>query len=306
LILIYFTNNDDFFSKSKIDTGKNPFSRGKFYLYKYLFFLKTLKSSNLGFTKFLSYFFESLWVNSFGTFDKKLDPRLIFDKVCLPHENWIEPLLKIGFPKNSLVVTGSPIFDMYNILNIKEQKFEKNKITKILLVTQSHQSHGTVSGKVYSKKLLELISEIQKNPKYELGLKIHPTSETVEEYSKILKNFNSQIPIFQQEHLSEILENYDVAISFGKFSGVHFDILMSGTPLITMTIFDDPEQITVLKHNCSIRCDSTSNLDNIIDDLSNKLIPMKNIESFLYTVSNPLDGKASERFADEILLTVNE
>ena len=293
-----------FFSKSKDDCGYNPFSRGVFYLYKYFFYLKTLKSSSVGFSNFFSDVVESLWMNSFGTIDKKFDVRLITDKICLPNDNWIEHLEKFGIPKTTLVVTGSPIFDNYNFSKIKPQNFKQKNTIKILLVTASHVSHGFVSEKEYYENLFKIIFEIQKNPNFSLDIKIHPTSENIQSYSKILKEFNSSIQIFQQENLSDVLNTYDVAISFGIWTGAHLDILVSGTPLIMMTVFDNPEEIAVLKYNCAYRCDFVSDLEKIINNLSVNPIPINNIRSFLHLVSNPFDGKASERFAEIIISTI--
>jgi len=121
-----------------------------------------------------------------------------------------------------------------------------------------------------------------------------------------LNKFSSEIPIFQQENLSGLLEDYDVAISLVVWTGSHLDILNSGTPLIIMPLFENPEQSPVLKCDCAFRCDSISYLETVIKDSLDRSIPMKNIQSFFNLVSNPFDGKASERFADVILSTLDK
>jgi hypothetical protein len=289
-----------FFSKSDINNTHNPFSRGEFYLYKYFFYLKTLKSCNFGISKFFSHFIESLWINSFGTVDKKLDSRLISDKVCLPYSDWIKPLTKIGFPKNLLIITGSPILDHYvpSLFNRKSNTI--NDPIKILIVTNPLYSHGLTSKKTQMDFLSNVITQLIKINNFDISLKIHPTSESLQDYQEIQNKFKTKINIFQKEKLGSFIQNFDIALSFGSFDTSNLDVIITGTPLISITFPNFPKS-KLIKHKAAYGCDHIRDLPKIIQNTLESPPSKENIIKFFNTVTSPLDGCASERMANVIL-----
>jgi hypothetical protein len=294
-----------FFSKSNIDIGNNTFSRGRFYLYKYFFYLKTLKSCNLGYSEFFSHFVESLWVNSFGTLDKEFDTRLISDKVCLSNDDWIDPLTKFGLPKNSLTVIGSPIFDNFTPSLFHAKTISTYNPVQILIVTNPLYTHGYTSKKTQMSFLSTLVNTLIKIGNFDISLKIHPTSESLQDYEEFQKKNNAKIKIFQKESLGSLIQNFDIALSFGPFDTANLDVIITGIPLISISFPNCPKSI-LIEQKAAHGCDSISDLPKIIQNTLESPPTKENIVNFFKMVTDPFDGCASDRMADVILNSVEK
>ena len=101
--------------------------RGNFFIYKYLFLLKTKKSMNISFLNIFRSVFKEIFMY---LTNRNLSSNTLPDFHFLPNTQMIDELTKLNIKKNRLFVTGNPIWDnLYeNSTKIINQKSETNKI----------------------------------------------------------------------------------------------------------------------------------------------------------------------------------
>lgn len=302
---IFYSKISRFFSKRADSHSKNKsFGKGKFYLFKYFFYLCTVKSIGTNTLCLILTILESMWINSFGIMNKKFDTRLICEQICLANDTWINPLVKEGFPVDILHVTGSPLFDEYSINSIP-QKHHTNFPAKVLLVTSPMNTHGIWSNKRQRDLVENIVIEMKKyNQKIDFAIKIHPTSENIQFYQEILNDLNLNNKIYQNEKLAELLKQFDVVLSFGVVSGSTLEILYSGLPFVMMNMFINMQSYSFIKNKLAIECSSISKLMASIEEAIKNEPSRKYLENYFYTFSKPLDGRASERIGDVIISIV--
>lgn len=302
---IIFSKVSRFLSRNSGQYDNNQmFGKGRFYLYKYFFFLRTVRSTKISLKSYLMIILDSIWVNSFGVMSRKLDKRLIVDSVCLATESWVNQLTKEGFPKNILHVTGSPIFDKYNIESFSHREFHKFPL-KVLIVTSTMKTHGVWTDKKQQEIIEQIILELKKHSdKFEFAIKIHPTSDDMEFYQNIIRDIDPSIKIFQKENILDLLKEFDIAVSYGMISGSTFDILYSGLSLVIVNLFGKSYLPHLAQMGLITECYDISNLADSIIHATKTIPPEKELKQFFFSASKPLDGKASERMAQVILSTV--
>lgn len=287
----FFSNNSS--------NNKKIFSRGQFYLSKYSFLLKTIKASDTGFLFLLRNLFENIWFNSLGIIDLKRDSRLNVDAVCLSTPTWVQPLTDNGLKKEILHVTGSPLFDNYNIESINFKKFNGIYPIRVLFLPIPLHTHGKISKREYLGLITNILEKLKNSDKVLTSIKIHPTSDHKEDYVKILNKINYDVSIFQKEKLSELIKNYDVAVSFGDFSNAHMESILSGIPLVMITNDSNLELTTRFKVARS--CKNINSLVATIEEVVSKPPSKENLSNFLFSYSDPFDGNASERISQIII-----
>lgn len=302
---IFISKIRRFFGKINDSPNSPSASKGKFYFYKYKFLYKTLKAVGYSKLQLIQNVLENIWINTIGVMDKNIfDRKLLTDKICLATIDSEKYYLQSGFPNEILHVTGSPLFDDYQIDNILTKNLSQDKFLQILIVTTPLSLHGLMSKHEQTsliKNLLNILNQNQTRIKF--ALKIHPSSESIQDYEEILHSKNLSIPIFQKEPISEILQEYDIAISFGVYSSVILDILFSGTPLILLAVDKQIRNLLVLT-NIALEC---KNVDEIMEKINFAKTnqPLKEpIENFLKNTSYPLDGHASDRISSIILSSI--
>lgn len=297
-----------FSNKTNNKSDKQILGRGRFYLLKYRFLLKTLRATKVTIWELLQNIFENIWVNTIGIMNKDIDKRLAVDVICLNNDSWINSLIQAGFDKKSLVITGSPLYDNHKIDSIRARDRHTNDRIRILFVTTPLYSHGQWSKNQQKDFVKRVISELKK---YEnsitFDIKIHPTSEEIEFYKEIIQEMHFEdISIFQHDKLNELLQNYDLAISFGRFSTSHLDILLSRVPLIIISEFYESKEIFVLKYGLALECASISSLAQKIEESINFCPSDEDLANFCNVFSKPFDGLAANRIADVILQVANK
>jgi hypothetical protein len=281
--------------------------RGKFMVFKYLFYVKTQTAIDRNFLKITSEFFKDLYQ---FLFNKPPRANLITDLVLLHYENQIELLKKFGFDENKLTMIGNPLLDK---IQDNFQKFEpvknNSKRIKILVVTDSLYEHGIWSYNQRNNFLNSLFSELSKYSEIDFSLKIHPSAEQRDFYINLLGKLNLNIKIFQSEELLKIISKFDLVISYGA-STSHSEISFCGMKLIlldsTVDLIPFPLITEGVESGHVVKCTNISELYPMILKLKNKDLEISRdfIES-KKKLFYKLDGKSTERAANAIVNLVN-
>lgn len=275
--------------------------RGRFFIYKYLFLLRTQRAVKLSMLKIIEDFF--MLIRAHLRVMKHLhDPRFACNLHFVETESLIESLVKKGFERSTLIVTGIPMYDSIF------QKFQKlppndrkdNKI-RVLLLTHAMYEHGFWTKNQRDSLVRGIVSEICKH-KNEISLvvKIHPSSEILSEYKSIINPLDPSIPIHQQGDVIDFFHESDVVIAYSTESALVYALVME-KPIIIC----DPhglERDLLLERDLVMKCENLAQLVPAIKSviLSNPATKQK-VDAFVQEFFYKLDGLASERTSDAIL-----
>jgi hypothetical protein len=292
-----------FENSTPTDTEKNKkqfMRRGRFYIYKYLFLFKTLNATNLNIFQTIQKCFLVLKLLLTATPDV-VDSRFANTLHWLESESIVEPLIKNGFDKSSLVITGNPMFD---VSYRKIQQFQSSKNgdkIRVLLLPSTHYEHGFWTKKQRDFVISEIIKKILENKnQLELTIKIHPSTAVISEYKSIIHPIDQSIKIYQNGEVLDFLNDADVVISFW-FGSAEAYALLAKKPLIFCNFLNDKTDV-ILQRGLALECKEISSLVESIHKvfLSNPASEQKRDE-FIREVLYKWDGKASERISDAIL-----
>jgi len=271
--------------------------RFRFFIYKYLFMLKTKIVTKQKLTKIFTSLITDFQIYFF---DKPIPYNNLPDLHLLHHPYQIRIFNQKEISEN-LVVIGNILLDN---IPTSVTKHNDRKNLKILLVTDSLLEHGLWSEKQKINFLKELF-QILKNNNFEFSIKIHPTSENLDEYRQITKNFGINVKIFQMEDIWKILPDYELVISFG-FSNSHTELSFAGQKLIILNPNQEFPLMDLVEEGKScghvMNCSDFSDLPSLIHKLNKKEVTLT--DEFL-KARNELfyknDGKSAERGSEAIL-----
>jgi hypothetical protein len=277
--------------------------RGRFFFFKYLFLIKTKFIVKCNFFIILKTIIDDFFIYAF---DKSLRYSHLPDLYLLHHESQIESFTDQGLDPKKMIVIGNLLLDRINKKNqhISFNDFKKIK-TRILIVTDSLFEHGIWSHKQKDEFLEKLLKILNQDNSIEFSIKIHPISENIEDYKKLLSQLNIQSHIFQSEDLLDILYNFDIALSYG-YSNAHTEISFSGKKLIllqTETQFPTMDLIDEgITSGHVIKCLHMDNLLSLICDFNKKDVMLTT--TFVEECNKLFyknDGKSAERGSSAIL-----
>ena len=148
------------------------------------------------------------------------------------------------------------------------------------------------------------LTEILKDKEINVSVKLHPSSQILENYQKII---NESVPIFQQGDILDHLAKNDILITYsGKYSSVHVFSSLMKKPMILCNYFNRKPGVYV-ENKLAIECIDPKKLVDIIHKVSKKNpIPNERIEEFVKEFFYKPDGKASERLCNAILELINK
>ena len=153
------SNVNRFFQSSiPTDTKQNKkkfMRRGRFYIYKYVFLLRTMMAIK---TNRLQTLF-TIW--KFVLSDR-LHPRFANDTIqFLENESLLKQRLDIGFKRSNLVVTGNPIYDTaFKKLSNKKPSIKKDGMIQVLLAPSTLYEHGFWTSKQRDIAIKETLTKI--------------------------------------------------------------------------------------------------------------------------------------------------
>jgi hypothetical protein len=301
-MLIEISKN--FFSNSVLTDNKPNqkkfMRRGKFFLYKIKFLLKTHKSYHANFLKIIKELFVILW--SFYSYTKNPHKDIKFgcDLYLIFGKKDFEDAIKNGYSSKNLFLCGNIRYD-FLFKNLK--KLEKKQISKklrILMITTPFYEHGWWSKKQRDTIIKSVVQEIVKQKDYHLTIKIHPSSENLSEYKAIINSIDSTIPLFQKGDVLKFLEDTDLVISFITSEPVLTSLFLQ-KPIVFFNAGQYKNTLLVDKELVS-ECNSINSLSSIIDNTySNFSLQKKKIDIFIEDYFFKSDGLASERATKKIL-----
>jgi len=279
------------------------FRRGRFFFYKYLFLIKTKLAVKYNFFKIIKSIFNDFFMYAL---DKSLPFSTLPELYILHHESQIKRFTDQGLDSKKMIVIGNLLLDRINIKNHTrhDSSLKQNKIC-VLIVTDSLFEHGIWSFNqrdVFLKKLFETLNQ---DKSIEFSIKIHPVSEDIEYYEKLLSELEIQPHIFQSEDLWDLIYDYDVVLSYG-YSNAHTEISFSGKKIIlikTQTPFPTMDLIEEGKLSGHVKeCKDILELIPLIHDFNQKKMILtddfiQEREKLFYKN----DGKSAERGSNAIL-----
>lgn len=296
-----------FESSVPTDTNVNKktiMRRGKFFLYKYLFLMRTQKALQMTwlevFRDFLMLVKDYVVVSKYS-----IHPRFANTLHFLENDIVRENILKCGFQASSLVVTGSPMYDLvFQKLNKQKHTIKSSKINVLIAASTLYEA-GYWTQEQRNFTIKSIVSEIQKHKdKISLIVKIHPSSSVLSDYESLIHDIDSSIPLYQEGGILEFLGNIDVEISFST-SSPEWYALLYGKPIIICDFFNIQGDI-FLEKNLAARCTEPSLIVKTIHDvLSSNPATEDKKEKFIKTYMYKWDGLCAERISNKLLELLN-
>jgi len=300
-------NLSRFFHKSiPTDTNQNKkqqFRRGRFFIAKYLFLVKTQRNVKMNLFQIILNFFM---IFKHHLLDTPTDSRFSTTIHFLEDEKLQKWLIKSGFQKSSLIVTGNPMFDepLKKSFN-KKNPLEKTKKKRILLAPSTSYEHGIWTKEQRDFTIKEIIKQIyKKNDELSVTVKIHPSTSILSEYISIIHKIDSSISVYQKGGIQEFLENSDLVITFESSTAEVYAIIAK-KPIVICNFFNS-KQDTLVKYGLAVECRKPSDLLESIEKASNISEYDKKRYDFIKEFLYKPDGCASERICDEILKLLNK
>lgn len=203
--------------------------KGRFILYKFGFFYRTLRCMDEGFFKALMTPCREMFLIALG---RDSHYNRLPDYYFLPDDSAVPILVNDGINRESIFVIGNPFWDNFEIKrNIELKKIDPGGKIRVLVLTSPLYEHSHWSYKQRVDFITILVSNLKKNPSLEISFKIHPSSEDRQDYLNILKDYDDGIMIFQLENISDIIDDFDVVVSYGPTSG-QTEVIASGARLV--------------------------------------------------------------------------
>ena len=284
------------------DEQSQSLRRGRFFLYKYRFFIKTQLAVK---TNIFKIFF--LLLRDFINFG--LNRPLRFSTLAEHYLLWDELEINryryYGIPTEKISVVGNPLLDdiFHKISTVKTRTITNDKI-KILIFTDSLYEHGIWSYEERESFLKNLFGKLQEDKTILFDLKIHPTTESKTYYQKLSKKLGFTAKIFQSEDLYDLINDYDIIVTYGT-STAHTELSLCGKKTILIRIKSLAKFVLVdeaIKAGLIKQCNNFMDLIPLIHDFHKQEINLtKEFVEQRTKYFYKFDGKSGERAADSII-----
>ena len=282
------------------DTNENQkqfMRRGRFWIHKYLFLLRTQLAVKMSILKIIEDFFilfsaHFIW--------KKNNPKFAVDYHFVEGNLLFNNLIKMGYKKSSLILTGNPVYDKAFQKLTQFSPSTKNTKIRVLLLTHAMYEHGFWTRKQRDDLVKVLVTEISKHKdEMSLVVKIHPSSEILSDYEKLIQPIDSSIPIHQKGDIQEFINNSDVVLAYSTSSGP-IQALVLKKPIIIINL--NPSYDIMLERDLVMRCTEPSKIISFIHKaISVNHTTDKKINDFVSDYMYKTDGLAYERVGKAII-----
>jgi len=283
------------------DQKKGFMRRGRFFLFKYIFLLKTMKVTRMRLDNIIKHFFIVLKIHISHKVPF-IDSRFENTLHVLESEMLVKPMLNAGFHKSHLAVIGNPMYDsaFKKFRNLTPLENKSDKIRVLFLPLQLYEiGYWTKNQRDFAVK--EIIREIsQQKDKISLIVKIHPSAQVLQEYKFLVHSIDSSILVYQKGDVIDYLDNIDVVVSFPPNSTALIYSLIAKKPLLLCNFFFDQKGI-LLEKIVATECNEPSLIIESIHKLQSFNPATKNFQKFIKEFLFKGDGNACERFTDAIL-----
>ena len=303
-----------FFEKSvstdEHQTQKKFMRRGKFFLYKFSFVMKTQNSIKMNFFEKIK--FRLILLRHHLSLEiLPIDSRFANNLHWLSSESLVLPLIEAGFDKNTIIVTGDPLFDkqfkqMHNLQSKNEQK------VNVLFAPSTFFEHGLCTKFEQDNAIKSIIKTILKNKSLNLTLKIHPSSANFSDYRKLIDSIDPSIEIHQSGDIIDFIKHSDLLILFPLTTVCVFAIAAK-KPVIIFNFLNIKGDVFI-ENNVAEQCINSSQLPSLINSVTNNPLSEGKINKFLTTDTTPFKPglrnceviSVSKRFADTIYRIYNK
>ena len=173
-----------------------------------------------------------------------------------------------------------------------------------MIFTDSLYEHGIWSYKERESFLKNLFGKLQEDKTILFDIKIHPTTESETYYQGLFKKLRLSAKIFQSEDLYDLINNYDIIVTYGV-STTHTELSLCGKKTILISTKHLPTFLLVdeaIAAGYVKQCNSLIDLIPLIHDfheqeinLTNEFIEQR--DKYFYK----FDGKSGKRAADSII-----
>lgn len=274
------------------------FSRLNFIFFKLKFFLRTLILSKSKFNVKYNIFSSGIkflinqtvpYVNRTLSADLEFcSVSSLYDLICKNNNNI-----------SNIVLVGDPIYDeFFKKRNLNKIKKPSKKIEVLLAPT----TIVAKSGHTMKKDTLKLITtKLSKNKdEFDLFVKLHPTSDSLQFYKKHIHSIDDSILLYQKGSIEPYVELSDVVITFTHLTSAIIFPLILRKPIILCNFFNVPlpdniEQIAFV-------CTNPDDLQNIILEACEKNHEKyNNIDLYLKSISHNTDGTSAQQITNSII-----
>ena len=274
------------------DDKKILFKRGRFFLYKYLFLVKTQLKLKTSFDNILT-----IWKYVISDTNNSKFGNNIFQ--FLENSELFETQIQSGFKKSNLFITGNSMYDKL-FKKFSENKIKHNEFTNVLFIPSTLYEHGFWTLKQRNFVLKEIATQINQNSTLNLSVKIHPSSSNFTDYSSVIHSINPSIQIFQKGSVEEFLHDVDVVIS-SQSSTAEVYALLANKRIVICDFFNSEYDDLFVKKGIAISCKNPSDIISSINKA--KILPSyeENRKKFIDDFLFKWDGKSSERISNHLL-----
>ena len=297
---IFLEHVRQFFEKKNVGSENNiQANRGKNFLKKCYFLIRTLRSIQKSHLEVIAELFEQIKLfyhpPSVG-FQEKYNCDLMFTE----NSPSVDFLVNSGLKRENIRVVGNPVFD--NAFEKRDQILPKDdKKLNILFITanlESGQGKSNFSKSKRNKMIKETITSLnQFHKETSLVIKIHPTAENYMEYKKLLEKFEN-VHLSQKDDIIDLINKTDIIITPTTSTATIIALIMN-KPIIVWNYFHVEDDI-LLRAGAVLECKNISELNNCLDSV--KSFREKNAEKINNIIDeNLLYENPSQRIANEIL-----
>lgn len=226
------------------------------------------------------------------------------DKIMVMGNFYKRLFISRGVPSSRIIVTGYPLLDevpekmsSFNKSLIYEKLKLRSTQKLAVLVTQPFVEDG-IWGSAVRERLVETVIEASKHlENVQFLVKLHPR-EDICTYEKIVGN---QMPILKDVNLHELLLASDVVLTVSSTVGLW--ALAYKKPLIILNYLSSGHE-SLYREVAAMVNDPKELITIIRTAISNS--NERKAELFLFDHISKLDGKASRRIAEQIILMVGQ
>ena len=292
------------FTQVKIDSELDESRAINFLFREYKFLLRTIKKMNFNLFELIKFLITYPRVQLFSRFHiahhKINEPILTLCSTI----SWKDKLVKQGFDEKKIKVIGTPLydnlFDKTKDIDFKHTNLEK---IKILFCTASMHEHGIWSKEIEDGLIKNTINKLNEHEDFQVSLKIHPVTSSIDEYKKLIKETKLDVKLYQKESFLELIKEYDVIITYGPSSIVHECILLR-KPIVLLQLINDSLTESMYDEDTINICKNLDNIFNDINDAQNKTINQTIRDEQIENMIGKFDGECSERAVNEILKAI--
>ena len=283
------------------DSSKKFMRRGKFFLFKYQFVLKTQLATKMRFLKIIGNFISHMNYH-LSVYTNLYNPKFAVDLHFVETKKLVDTLIKNGFESSSLLPTGIPMYDnVFEILEKIKVKPKTDEKKQVLLLTHAMYEHGFWTREQRDSLIQGIVTEISKRKnEMSLTVKIHPSSELLTDYQKLIHPIDESVAIHKDGDVAEFIKNSDVVIAYSGSSSLVYAI-MCKKPIIVCNFYNLESDIFQEK-GVVIECKNKSAIIPLIEEvIESNPVTKEKADNFIEEFFYKLDGRASERIGNALL-----